>query len=119
MEEDEREKAEEGVFASDESTEDAENTEQGETVVVDNAAQEEESLEEETVPEDAAQKEEVLEEENVLEDVAASEDTADSGENEAVSSSDEDEEEEEIVTGMEKEFGDKDSEEEEVQPEDN
>lgn len=41
------------------------------------------------------------------------------GENEAVLSSDEDEEEEEIVTGMEKEFGDKDSEEEEVQPEDN
>ncbi len=48
-----------------------------------------------------------------------SKDTADSGEDEAVSSSDEDEKEEEIVTGMEKEFGDKDSEEEEVQPEDN
>lgn len=63
--------------------------------------------------------EEALEEENVPGDVVISKDTADSGEDEAVSSSDEDEKEEEIVTGMEKEFGDKDSEEEEVQPEDN
>lgn len=116
-EEEEKEKAEEGVLASDEGAEkveDAEDAEQGEAVVVDNAAQEEEALEEEAV-----QKEEVLEEENVLEDAVTSEDTADSGEDEAVSSSDEDEEEEEIVTGMEKEFGDKDSEKEEVQPEDN
>ena len=45
--------------------------------------------------------------------------SADAGDDEAVSTSDEDEIEEEIVTGMEKEFGDKDSEEEEVQPEDN
>ena len=49
----------------------------------------------------------------------ASEDNADSGEDEAVSSSDEDEKEEKIVTGMEREFGDKDSEEEEVHSEDN
>ena len=63
--------------------------------------------------------EEALEEENVPGGVVISKDTADSGEDEAVSSSDEDEKEEEIVTGMEKEFGDKDSEEEEVQPEDN
>ena len=55
----------------------------------------------------------------MLEDAVASEDNADSGEDEAVSSSDEDEKEEEIVTGMEKEFGDKDSEEEEVHSEDN
>ena len=40
----EEEKEEEGVFASDEGTEDAENTEQGETVVVDNAAQEEDGV---------------------------------------------------------------------------
>lgn len=40
-EEEEKEKAEEGVFALDEGTEDAENTEQGETVVVEDAAQEE------------------------------------------------------------------------------
>ena len=55
-----------------------------------------------------AKKEEVLEEENVPEDVVASEDTADSGEDEAVSSAGEDEE-----------SGDKDSEEEKVQTEDN
>ena len=54
------------------------------------------------------QKEETLEEENVLEDAVASEDTADSGEDEAVSSAGEDEE-----------SGDKDSEEEKVQTEDN
>lgn len=105
-EEEEKEKEEEGVWASAEDTEkveDAEDTEQGEAVVVDNAAQEEESLEEE----------------NVLEDVVASEDTEDSGEDEVVSSLAEEEKEEEIVMGMEKEFGDKDSEEEEVQPEDN
>ena len=116
-EEEEKEKEEESVLASDEGVEkveDAEDTEQGEAVVVDNAVQEEEALEEEAV-----QKEEVLEEENVLEDVVASEDTADSGEDEAVSSLAEEEKEEEIVTGMEKEFGDKDSEKEEVQPEDN
>lgn len=125
-EEKEKEKEEEGVLASDEGTEDAENTEntenteQGEAVVVDNAAQEENVvLEEGDVPKDAAQKEEPLEEENVPEDVVALEDTADSGEDEAVSSSNEDEKEEKIVTGMEKEFGDKDSEEEEVQAEDN
>lgn len=88
-EEEEKEKEEEGVLASDEGTEDAENTEnteQGEAVVVDNAAQEEEALEEEVVPEDAVQKEETLEEENVLEDAVTSEDTADSGKDEAVSS---------------------------------
>lgn len=106
VEEEEKENAteEEGILASDEGVEDAENTEnteQGEAVVV----------------EDAVQEEEALEEENVLEDAVTSEDTADSGEDEAVSSSDE--EEEEIVTGMEKEFGDKDSEEEKVQPEEN
>lgn len=94
-EEEEKEKAEEGVLASDEGTEEIE---QGEVVVVEDAVQEEEALEEEAVPEDAAQKEEALEEENVLEDVVASEDTADSGEDEAVSSL---------------------AEEEEVQPEDN
>lgn len=101
-EEKEKEKEKEGVFASDEGTEDAENTEnteQGEAVVVEDAAQEEESLEEENVLEDAAQKEEPLEEENVPEDAVTSEDTADSGEDEAVSSL----AEEEIVTGMEKE----------------
>ena len=65
-EEEEKEKAEEGVFASDEGTEDAENAEQGETVVVEDAAQEEEPLEEEAVPEDAAQKEEVLKEEEIV-----------------------------------------------------
>ena len=69
---------------------------------------EEKALEEEAMLEDAAQKEEVLEEENVPEDVVASEDTADSGEDEAVSSAGEDEE-----------SGDKDSEEEKVQTEDN
>ena len=105
-EEKEKEKAEEGVWASDEGVEkveDAEDTEQGEAVVVDNAVQEEEALEEE----------------NVLEDVVASEENADSGEDEVVSSLAEEEKEEEIVMGMEKEFVDKDSEEEEVQPEDN
>lgn len=83
-EEKEKEKAEEGVWASDEGTEDAEdteNTEQGEAVVVEDAVQEEEA-----VPENVAQKEEVLEEENVLEDAVTSEDTADSGEDEVVSS---------------------------------
>ena len=85
-EEKEKEKEEEGVLASNEGTEDAENAEQGETVVVEDAVQEEESLEEETVPEDVVQKEEALEEENVPEDVVTSEDTADSGEDEAVSS---------------------------------
>ena len=124
--EEEEEEEEEGVLASDEGTEDAENTEntenteQGEAAVVEDAVQEESVvLEEGDVPEDVAQKEEVLEEENVTEDVVASEDTADSREDEVVLSLAEDEEEEEIVTGMEKEFGDKDSEEEEVQPEDN
>lgn len=117
-EEEEKEKAEEeeGVLASDEGTEkveDAEDAEQGEAVVVEDAVQEEEALEEEAVPEDAApedaaQKEEVLEEENVLEDAMALEDTADSGEDEAVSSLEEEEE-----------SGDKDSEEEKVQTEDN
>lgn len=105
-EEKEKEKAEEGVLASDEGVEkveDAEDAEQGEAVVVEDVVQEEEA-----VPEDAAQKEEVLEEETVLEDVVASEDTADSGEDEAVSSLDEDEE-----------SGDKDSEEEKVLTEDN
>lgn len=105
-EDEEKEKAEEGVLASNEGTEDAENTEnteQGEAVVVDNAAQEEEALEEEVVPED----------------VVASEDTADSGEDEAVSSLAEEEKEEKIVMGTEEESGDKDSEKEEVQPEDN
>lgn len=90
-EEDKEEEKEEGVLASDEGTEkveDAEDTEQGEAVVVEDAVQEEEALEEEAVPEDAAQKEEVLEEE-------------------------------EIVMRMEEESGDKDSEKEEVQPEDN
>ena len=114
-EEKEKEKEEEGVLASDEGVEDTENTEQGEAVVVEDAVQEEEALEEEAVPEDAAQKEEVLEEENVLENVVASEDTADSGEDKMVSNS----EEEEIVMRMEEESGDKDSEKEEVQPEDN
>ena len=90
--EEEEEEEEEGVLASNEGTEDAENTEQGETVVVEDAAQEEESLEEE----------------NVLEDVVALEDTADSGEDGAVSSA-----------GEDKESGDKDSEEEKVQTEDN
>ena len=87
----EKEEEEEGVLASNEGTEkveDAEDTEQGEAVVVEDAVQEEEALEEEAVPEDAAQKEEVLEEE-------------------------------EIVMRMEEESGDKDSEKEEVQPEDN
>lgn len=105
-EDEEKEKAEEGVLASNEGAEDAENTEnteQGEAVVVDNAAQEEEALEEEVVPED----------------VVASEDTADSGEDEAVSSLAEEEKEEKIVMGTEEESGDKDSEKEEVQPEDN
>lgn len=111
-EEEAKEKAEEGVLDSDEGAEDAE---QGETVVVEDAVQEEEALEEEAVPEDAAQKEEVLEEENVLENVVASEDTADSGEDKMVSNS----EEEEIVMRMEEESGDKDSEKEEVRPEDN
>ena len=69
-----------------------------------------EETEEEAVLEDAAQKEEVLEEENVPEDVVASEDTADSGEDEAVSSLDE---------GEEEESGDEDSEEEKVQLEEN
>lgn len=90
-EEEKEEEKEEGVLASDEGTEkveDAEDTEQGEAVVVEDAVQEEEALEEEAVPEDAAQKEEVLEEE-------------------------------EIVMRMEEESGDKDSEKEEVQPEDN
>lgn len=90
-EEETEEEKEEGVLASDEGTEkveDAEDTEQGEAVVVEDAVQEEEALEEEAVPEDAAQKEEVLEEE-------------------------------EIVMRMEEESGDKDSEKEEVQPEDN
>ena len=90
-EEEKEEDKEEGVLASDEGTEkveDAEDTEQGEAVVVEDAVQEEEALEEEAVPEDAAQKEEVLEEE-------------------------------EIVMRMEEESGDKDSEKEEVQPEDN
>lgn len=41
------------------------------------------------------------------------------GKNEVVSNLEEEEKEEEIVTGMEEESGDKDSEEEEVQPEDN
>lgn len=85
-EEEKEEEKEEGVLASDEGTEkveDAEDTEQGEAVVVEDAVQEEE-----VVPEDAAQKEEPVEEE-------------------------------EIVTGMEEESGDKDSEEEEVQPEEN
>lgn len=117
-EEKEKEEEEEGVFASDEGTEDAENAEQGEAVVVEDAVQEEEALEED-VPEDVVQKEEVLEEKNVPEDVVASEDTADSGEDEAVSSLAEEEKEEEIVMGMEEESGDKDSEEEKVQPEDN
>lgn len=111
----EKEEEEEGVLASNEGEEDTENTEQGEAVVVEDAVQEEEALEEEAVPEDAAQKEEVLEEENVLENVVASEDTADSGEDKMVSNS----EEEEIVMRMEEESGDKDSEKEEVQPEDN
>ena len=122
-EEEEKEKEKEGVLASDEGTEDAENTEnteQGEAAVVEDAVQEETgALEEATVPEAEVQKEEVLEEENVPEDVVISKDTADSGEDEAVSSLAEEEKEEEIVTGMEKEFGDKDSEKEEVQPEDN
>lgn len=90
-EEEKEDEKEEGVLASDEGTEkveDAEDTEQGEAVVVEDAVQEEEALEEEAVPEDAAQKEEVLEEE-------------------------------EIVMRMEEESGDKDSEKEEVQPEDN
>ncbi len=91
-EEEKEEEKEEGVLASDEGTEkveDAEDTEQGEAVVVEDAVQEESVvLEEGDVPEDAAQKEEVLEEE-------------------------------EIVMRMEEESGDKDSEEEEVQPEDN
>ena len=51
----------------------------------------------------------------MLENVVASEDTADSGEDKMVSNS----EEEEIVMRMEEESGDKDSEKEEVQPEDN
>ena len=50
--------------------------------------------------------EEALEEENVPGDVVISKDTADSGEDEAVSSSDEDEKEDEMVRGMEMEFGD-------------
>ncbi len=109
-------KEEEGVWASDEGVEEIE---QGEAVVVEDVVQEEEALEEEAMLEDAAQKKEVLEEENVLEDAMALEDTADSGEDEAVSSSAEKEKEEEIVTGMEEESGDKDSEKEEVHPEDN
>ena len=100
-------KEEEGVWASDEGVEEIE---QGEAVVVEDVVQDEEALEEEAV-----QKEEVLEEENVLEDVVASEDTADSGEDKMVSNS----EEEEIVMRMEEESGDKDSEKEEVHPEDN
>lgn len=106
-EEEEKEKAEEGVLASDEGVEEIE---QGEAVVVEDVVQEEEA-----VPENVAQKEEVLEEENVLEDAMALEDTADSGEDEMVSNS----EEEEIVMRMEEESGDKDSEKEEVHPEDN
>lgn len=113
-EEEEKEKEEEGVFASDEGVEkveDAEDAEQGEAVVVEDAVQDETGvLEEENVPEDAAQKKEVLEEENVPEDVVASEDTADSGEDEAVSSLAEEEKEK---------SGDEDSEEEKVQPEEN
>lgn len=62
---------------------------------------------------------EKAEEGNVLEDAVASEDNADSGEDEAVSSLAEEEKEEKIVMGMEREFGDKDSEEEEVHSEDN
>ena len=109
-EEKEKEKEEEGVLASNEGTEDTENTEQGEAVVVEDAAQEESVvLEEGDVPEDAAQKEEVLEEENVPEDVVASEDTVDSGEDEVVSSAGEDEEE----------SGDESSEKEIVHPEEN
>lgn len=99
----EEEKEKEGVFASDEGTEDTENAEQGEAVVVDNAAQEEEALEEE----------------NVLEDVVALEDTADSGENEVVSSLAEEEKEEKIVMGTEEKSGDEASDEEKGQAEDN
>ena len=99
----EKEEEEEGVLASNEGTEDAENTKQGETVVVDNAAQEEEALEEE----------------NVLEDVVALEDTADSGENEVVSSLAEEEKEEKIVMGTEEKSGDEASDEEKGQAEDN
>lgn len=105
-EEEEKEKAEEGVLASDEGTEDAEdteNTEQGEAVVV----------------EDAVQEEEALEEENVLEDAMASEDTADSGEDEAVSSLEEEEKEKKIVMGTEEKSGDEVSDEEKGQAEDN
>ena len=69
--------------------EDTENTEQGEAVVVEDAVQEENG---------------VLEEGDVPEDVVQKEEVL---------------EEEEIVMRMEEEFGDKDSEEEEVQPEDN
>lgn len=43
-EEEEKEKTEEGVLASDEGTEDAENTEQGEAVVVEDAVQEEDGV---------------------------------------------------------------------------
>lgn len=43
-EEEEKEKAEEDVFASDEGTEDTENAEQGETVVVEDAVQEEDGV---------------------------------------------------------------------------
>ena len=99
----EKEEEEEGVLASNEGTEDAENTKQGETVVVDNAAQEEEALEEE----------------NVLEDVVALEDTADSGENEVVSSLAEEEKQEKIVMGTEEKSGDEASDEEKGQAEDN
>lgn len=102
-EEKEKEEEEEGVLASNEGTEDAENTEQGEAVVVEDAAQEEESLEEE----------------NVLEDVVALEDTADSGENEVVSSLAEEEKEEKIVMGTEEKSGDEASDEEKGQAEDN
>ena len=118
----EEEEEEEGVLASDEGTEkveDAEDAEQGEAVVVDNAAQEEEALEEETVLEAVVQEEEVLEEENVPEDVVASEDTADSGENEVVSNLEEEEKEEKIVMGTEEKSGDEVSDEEKGQAEDN
>lgn len=115
-EEEAKEKAEEGVLDSDEGAEDAE---QGETVVVEDAVQEEEALEEENVLEDVVQEEEVLEEENVLEDVVASEDTADSGENEVVSNLEEEEKEEEIVMGTEEKSGDEASDEEKGQAEDN
>lgn len=108
-EEKEKEEEEEGVLASNEGTEevedaeDAEDAEQGEAVVVEDAVQEEESLEEE----------------NVLEDAVTSEDTADSGEDEAVSSLDEKEKEEEVVTGMEEKSGDEAFDEEKGQAEDN